>query len=96
MNAVNSKHLGGRGKWISELEACLVYRVDSRTVSYTEKPCVKKTRQNKMKERHPSSWGMQNGLDLGVEMRQEGQGKAGPPSGSRKDPQVRRLTDGSL
>jgi hypothetical protein len=48
--------LGGRGRWISEFEASLVYRVSSRTArGYTEKPCFKKqtnkqankTKQNK-------------------------------------------------
>jgi hypothetical protein len=38
--------LGGRGRWISEFEASLVYRVNSRTASqsYTEKPCLEKTK----------------------------------------------------
>jgi hypothetical protein len=31
--------LGGRGRWISEFEASLIYRVSS---SYTEKPCFGK------------------------------------------------------
>jgi hypothetical protein len=37
--------LGGRGRWISEFEASLVYKVSSRTGRATEKPCLKK--QNK-------------------------------------------------
>jgi hypothetical protein len=44
--------LGGTGRWISEFEASLVYRVSSRTgkksefqdrKGYTEKFCLKKT-----------------------------------------------------
>jgi hypothetical protein len=34
--------LGGRGRWISELEASLVNRVSSRTARATEKPCLEK------------------------------------------------------
>jgi hypothetical protein len=34
--------LGGRGRHISEFEASLVYRVSSRTVRATQKPCLKK------------------------------------------------------
>jgi hypothetical protein len=46
--------LGGRGRWISEFEASLIYKVkfqDSK--GYTEKPCLKKqnkTKQNKTKQ----------------------------------------------
>jgi hypothetical protein len=40
--------LGGRGRWISELEASLVYRVSSRTVRATQRnPVLKKTKINK-------------------------------------------------
>jgi hypothetical protein len=49
---LQSQHLGGRGKQISEFEASLVYRVSSR--GYTEKPCLKKqkTKQtNKKKQK---------------------------------------------
>jgi hypothetical protein len=31
MRSWASQHLGGRGRWISEFEASLVYRVSSRT-----------------------------------------------------------------
>jgi hypothetical protein len=37
--------LGGRGRWISEFEASLVYRMSSRTA----KPCLEKP-QNKTKQ----------------------------------------------
>ena len=38
--------LGGRGKWISEFEANLVYRVSSRTAWATQRNPVQKTKQN--------------------------------------------------
>jgi hypothetical protein len=46
--------LGGRGRWISEFEASLVYKViqsefqDSQ--GYTEKPCLTKAKKKKKKE----------------------------------------------
>jgi hypothetical protein len=47
-HAFNPKHSGGRGKWISEFEASLVYRVSSRTARATQRnPVLKnKTKQN--------------------------------------------------
>jgi hypothetical protein len=41
--------LGGRGRWISEFEASLVYRVSSRTARATQRIPVSKnkTKQNK-------------------------------------------------
>jgi hypothetical protein len=41
--------LGGRGKWISEFEASLVYKVSSRTAKATQRNPVSKnkTKQNK-------------------------------------------------
>jgi hypothetical protein len=41
--------LGGRGRWISEFEASLVYRVSSRTARATQRNPVSKnkTKQNK-------------------------------------------------
>jgi hypothetical protein len=33
--------LGGRGRWISEFEASLVYREFQDSKDYTEKPCLK-------------------------------------------------------
>jgi hypothetical protein len=38
---LQSKHSGGRGRRISELEASLVYRVSSRTTRATQKNPVK-------------------------------------------------------
>jgi hypothetical protein len=34
--------LGGRGRWISEFEASLVYKVSSRTARAVEKLCLEK------------------------------------------------------
>jgi hypothetical protein len=46
--------LGGRGRWISEFEASLVYKVSSRTARATQKnPVLKnknKNKQNKNKK----------------------------------------------
>jgi hypothetical protein len=44
--------LGGRGRWISEFEASLVYRVSSRTARATQRNRVlkNKTKQNKTKQ----------------------------------------------
>jgi hypothetical protein len=42
--------LGGRGRWISEFQASLVYRVifqDSQ--GYTEKPCFRKKKKGERK-----------------------------------------------
>jgi hypothetical protein len=44
--------LGGRGLWISEFEASLVYKVSSRTARVTlRNPVSKKTKQKKKKEK---------------------------------------------
>jgi hypothetical protein len=43
--------LGGRGWWISEFEASLVYRVSSRTARATQRDSVsKQNKQNKTKQ----------------------------------------------
>jgi hypothetical protein len=42
--------LGGRGRWISEFKASLVYRVSSRTARATQTNPVSKTKQNKTKQ----------------------------------------------
>jgi hypothetical protein len=39
--------LGGRGRWISEFEASLVYRVSSRTARAIQRNPVSKTKQSK-------------------------------------------------
>jgi hypothetical protein len=39
--------LGGRGRWISEFEASLVYKVSSRTARATERNPVSKKKTNK-------------------------------------------------
>jgi hypothetical protein len=48
--------LGGRGRWISEFEASLVYRVSSRTARATQRnPVSKKQKQNKNKKKELNS-----------------------------------------
>jgi hypothetical protein len=43
--------LGGRGRWISEFKASLVYRVKFQdSQGYTEKPCLEKTKKKKKKK----------------------------------------------
>jgi hypothetical protein len=62
--------LGGRGRWISEFESSLVYRVSSRTARATQKnPVLKKERKRKRKKKKEKksktkSWalGWRNGL----------------------------------
>jgi hypothetical protein len=44
---LQSQHLGGRGRWISEFEASLVYRVSSRTARATQRNPVSKNKQTK-------------------------------------------------
>jgi hypothetical protein len=43
----HTQHLGGRGKWISEFEDSLVYRVSSRTARDTEKNLSRKKKKKK-------------------------------------------------
>jgi hypothetical protein len=44
--------LGGRGRWISEFETSLVYRVSSRTARATQRtPVSKKEKRRKKKKR---------------------------------------------
>jgi hypothetical protein len=44
--------LGGRGRWLSEFEASLVYRVSSRIARVTQRnPVSKKPKKKKKKER---------------------------------------------
>ena len=51
VDACNPSTLGGRGRWISEFEASLVYRVSSRTASATQRKLSRKikTKTNKQK-----------------------------------------------
>jgi hypothetical protein len=45
--------LGGRGRWISEFKASLIYRVSSRTASATQRNLVsKKKKLSKEKEKN--------------------------------------------
>jgi hypothetical protein len=43
--------LGGRGRWISEFEASLVYRVSSRTAKATQRNHVLGKKQKRERER---------------------------------------------
>jgi hypothetical protein len=45
-------HFGGRGRWISEFKASLVYRVSSRTARATQRNPVSKNK-NKNKKLKP-------------------------------------------
>jgi hypothetical protein len=45
--------LGGRGRWISEFEANLVYKMNSQ--GYTEKPCLEKTKEKKNKNKNKTT-----------------------------------------
>jgi hypothetical protein len=62
--------LGGRGRWISEFEASLVYRVSSRTTRTKQRnPVLKnknKTKQNKNKNKETrlSSDTLEEGIGL--------------------------------
>jgi hypothetical protein len=47
--------LGGRGRWISELEASLVYRVSSRTARATQRNPVLKTKKEEKKKKKESA-----------------------------------------
>jgi hypothetical protein len=49
--------LGGRGRWISEFEASLVYRVSSRTARATHRnPVSKNQKKKKPKKKKKSSF----------------------------------------
>jgi hypothetical protein len=47
--------LGGRGRWISELETSLVYRVSSRTATATQRNPVSKKKKKKKKKKERKS-----------------------------------------
>jgi hypothetical protein len=44
------KHLGGRGRWISEFKASLVYKVSSRTARATQRNSVSKKKKKERKK----------------------------------------------
>ena len=48
-HACNPSTLGGRGRWISEFEASLVYRVSARTARTTQRNPVSKNKNEKTK-----------------------------------------------
>ena len=45
-HAFNPQHLGSRGRWISEFEASLDYRVSSRAARATQRNPVSKNKNN--------------------------------------------------
>jgi hypothetical protein len=49
--SLESQHLGGRGWWISEFKASLVYRVSSRTARATLRNSVSEKQTNKRKNK---------------------------------------------
>jgi hypothetical protein len=49
---IHCQHLRGRGRWISEFEASLVYKVSARTARATQRNPVSKTKQNKNKNKN--------------------------------------------
>jgi hypothetical protein len=58
MMAHNFNPSRGRGRWISEFEASLVYKVSSRTARATQRNPVSKnnkTKQNKTKQKTPKT-----------------------------------------
>jgi hypothetical protein len=51
VHAFKSQHSGGRGRWISEFEASLVYKVSSRTARAIQRnPVSKNKNKNKKQE----------------------------------------------
>jgi Zn-dependent peptidase ImmA (M78 family) len=59
--------LGGRGRWISEFEASLVYRVSSRTARATQRNPVskkQKTKQKKERQKKKKKKRKKNSLEL--------------------------------
>jgi hypothetical protein len=61
--------LGGRGRWISEFEASLVYRVSPRTARATQRnPVFKKNKTNKQTNKtipnHPNKQTKQNQANI--------------------------------
>jgi hypothetical protein len=55
-----SQHLGSRGRWISEFEASLVYKVSSRTARAIQRNPVSKNKKNKTKQNKKGIYYEQN------------------------------------
>jgi hypothetical protein len=53
-----SQHLGSRGRWISEFEARLVYRVSSRSTRATQRNPISKKEKRKGKKKSGQWWCM--------------------------------------
>jgi transcription initiation factor TFIID subunit TAF12 len=70
------KHLGGRGRWISEFEASLVYRVSSRTamglhretLSRKTKKQTKQQQQQQQQQQKTDCRPLSPGEDLSCEL----------------------------
>jgi hypothetical protein len=55
----SAQHLGGRGRWISEFKASLVYKVSSRTARATQgNPILKNQKRKKKKKRNTKVCGL--------------------------------------
>jgi hypothetical protein len=55
-----SQHLGGRGRWISELKASLVYRVSSRTARAIQRNPVSKEQKQTNKQTNKQNKNQKN------------------------------------
>jgi hypothetical protein len=55
MEGKQSQHSGGRGRWISEFEASLVYRVSSRTARAIQRNPVSTKQKNKKERKRKES-----------------------------------------
>jgi hypothetical protein len=58
--------LGSRSRWISELEASLVYRVSSRTARATQRNPVSKNQKKKKKKKNPFIFYIESWKDVSV------------------------------
>jgi hypothetical protein len=59
-----SQHLGGRGRWISEFKASLVYRVTSRTARAIQRNPVLKKQANKRQTNKQKTQKISSGKSL--------------------------------
>jgi hypothetical protein len=66
--------LGGRGRWISEFEASLVYRVSTRTARRYRETLSRKKRKEKKKKKKKRMWKKGNHHSLLVGL------QTGPPT----------------
>jgi hypothetical protein len=78
-HAFNPRHLGGRGRRISEFEASLVYRVSSRTARAIQRnPVLKNKQTNKQKQQQQkNSFTIPEGTHLQSSMQDATKGQPG-------------------